>query len=472
MHRHLRPGSGSELLDLRDYLPGDPPKTIAWKVSARRDRLITKEFESDVPLRCTFFVDTSSSVRVGPPGQTALSHVVELSAAAAQAAAGARDLVGLCVFSEQGVSCYARPARGTRHIVGLLNHLAEAAGSPPATGQPRLPVLLPLAYAFAQEVYPYCLHPDVNRVPSWMPFVWSSGPERSGSLLARLFRWVFIANAFLPVVLVVLFFVVFGDLLIIPIQALIPLSETWLKIIGWGLAAGISVLYYPIVNQAFRLLGRAMFTAPGRRRQVRWRKQLACLLAERYNLGPGGIGALLEGDEPFQFYLQRFLAEHHVPYPLPLYDPQGRYLFAAPGKVEVLARALLRAVGKGRDNELFVLLVDLLELSEHLDPLLRAVKVTLARHHQVVMICPWPKGVPPPGKPGATPRQGWALAETNLRQAVHQVTTDRLHRAFAKLRQAFARLGVPVVCAGAGDPVRLILDRLDRLRSLGMGRRR
>src|SRR5262249_49185893 len=36
-HAHRRPGSSSELLDLRDYLPGDPPKLIAWKASARRD---------------------------------------------------------------------------------------------------------------------------------------------------------------------------------------------------------------------------------------------------------------------------------------------------------------------------------------------------------------------------------------------------------------------------------------------------
>ena len=64
-HRHKRPGSGSELLELHEYRPGDPPKTIAWKVSARRNRLITKEFESEVPLRCTLFVDTSNSVRVG-----------------------------------------------------------------------------------------------------------------------------------------------------------------------------------------------------------------------------------------------------------------------------------------------------------------------------------------------------------------------------------------------------------------------
>jgi uncharacterized protein (DUF58 family) len=46
VHRLKRPGGGSELLDLRDYIPGDPPKMIAWKPSARRDKLITKEFES------------------------------------------------------------------------------------------------------------------------------------------------------------------------------------------------------------------------------------------------------------------------------------------------------------------------------------------------------------------------------------------------------------------------------------------
>src|SRR6185437_3301016 len=67
IHRLHQPGSGSELLDLRDYMPGDPPRTIAWKVSARRDRLVTKEFESEVPVRATLFVDTSSSVRIPSP---------------------------------------------------------------------------------------------------------------------------------------------------------------------------------------------------------------------------------------------------------------------------------------------------------------------------------------------------------------------------------------------------------------------
>ena len=67
IHRLRQPGSGGELLDLRDYLTGDPPRTIAWKVSARRDRLVTKVFESEVPVRCTLFLDTSNSVRVASP---------------------------------------------------------------------------------------------------------------------------------------------------------------------------------------------------------------------------------------------------------------------------------------------------------------------------------------------------------------------------------------------------------------------
>src|SRR5215470_3802669 len=98
INRLLRPGAGSELLDLRDYLPGDPPKTIAWKVSARRDRLITKEYESEVPVRCTLFLDTSNSVRVNSAAGRTLTGLVQIAAGVAQANAAARDLTGLCLF--------------------------------------------------------------------------------------------------------------------------------------------------------------------------------------------------------------------------------------------------------------------------------------------------------------------------------------------------------------------------------------
>jgi uncharacterized protein (DUF58 family) len=456
LHRHPRPGTGSELLDLRDYLPGDPPKTIAWKVSARRDRLITKEFESEVPIRCTLFVDTSQSVRVGPPGKNALARLVEIAAAVAQATAGARDLSGLCVFDEEGVRAYVRPARSPRHVIGLLHVLADAAALAPATGRADVAALVPLAHAFAEEVYPHLLRPNLNHVPVWLPWLRPKPaftvphPTLADRLYGRLpFLLLGLAGAGLLASAVAAYLLV------------LVLNQTemppWLSggFVGLGWLLGIA------------LVQRYLFLR--RRQQHRWRKRLAALLSVRHGLVPGGLALLLEDDPAFSLHMQRFLAEHHVPYPLPYYDADGRYLFASAGKVDVLARALLRAVGKGRDNELFVLLVDLLELTDEMRPLLRAIQVALARHHQVMVLCPWPPGVPLPEAPRlefAWPAAGhWPPAAV-----VDRTEEYRLHHAFLRLRRTLARLGVPVVCAPRSDSVALILDRLNRLRV--QGRRR
>ncbi len=476
LHRHLRPGSGSELLDLRDYLPGDPPKTIAWKVSARRDRLITKEFESEVPVRCTLFMDISHSVRIGPAGRNALASLVEISAAVAQANAGVRDLTGICLFDEQGVTQYIRPARGSRCLVQLLNVLADAGGLAPATGEGRVATLLPLAYGFAREVYPYLLRPDRNQVPSWSAWFAPVPTYSAGSLRLRrrFFRGLLFVLASLPVIGMGVFVYLINDLLPLLADVLIPLPEPLLVVLGLALAASVAGLYYAGV--LFLLRSVWLWFSSKKRRLARQRKCLAAILAERYHLAPGGLGILMENDKQFSLLMQRFLAEHQVPYPLPLYDRQGRYLFASPGKIEVLAGELVRAVGKGQDNELFVLLVDLLELVDQLEPLLRAVKMTLARHHQVLVICPWPPGIslPPRQRTGKEEQDGPSStpAAPHAATLLRQATTNRLHRAFAQLQHAFLRLGVPVICAGSGDPVRLILDRMDRLRSLGLGSRR
>jgi uncharacterized protein (DUF58 family) len=470
VHRFRRAGSGSELLDLRDYLPGDPPKTIAWKVSARRDRLITKEFESEVPLRCTLFVDTSNSVRVGPPGKNALARLLHISAAVAQANASSRDLTGLCLFDEKGTSLI-RPARSARHLAQVMNRLADAANLAPSTARAPVNSLLPLAHGFAQEVYPHLLRPEVNQVPFWLPWLWPLPAERARTptTSGRVFRWAVWAVSLLPFALVVGLWAVLLD------AAGEADPGTFFDRVPpeWTFAALVLglLLVYPELLAAVRAV-LTRLVAPGERRLARWRKQLAALVSARYGLAPGGLALLLEDDEQCALYLQRFLAEHHVPYTLPFYDAEGRYLFAAPGKVEVLARALLGSVSKEHDNELFVLLVDLLELDDRIGPLLQAVRVALARHHQVIVICPWPPGVPlsaeeaGPRAERARPAGRGAALLPLLDQAARQ----RFHAAYRRLRQSFARLGVPLVCAATEEPVPLILDRLERLRMLGRKR--
>jgi uncharacterized protein (DUF58 family) len=464
VHRHRRPGSGIELLDLRDYLPGDPPKTIAWKPSARRDKLMTKEFESEVPVRCTLFVDTSSSVRIGPPGRNAVTRLVEISSGVAQASAAARDLTGLCLFDENR-STYTRPARGRRHVVGLLNRLADAAGQGPSAGEARLRTLLRLSYGLAQELYPGQLRPDINRSPWWLAWL-SPQPLysiRRPRLADRFDRWLFRGLAALwGTGFAFLAWAVERWFAGMPLD----LETIVSRLILWALAAGGAGLGFLLT---YYLVRTYVLFMPSRRRFAHRRKRLAALLSVHYGLAPGGLAALLEDDGLMIHSMQRFLAEHHVPYPQPLYDRNGRYLLAAPGKVQVLASALLQAVGKGHDNELFVLFVDLLELEDHLGPLLQAIKVARGRHHRVLLICPWPPGIRPPSNVDA--RKGRLKPQIgppadSMKEALHQTTTERFHGAFHQIRRTFARLGVSVMCAEDRDPARLILQRLDQLRLL------
>ena len=388
-HRHARPGGSSELLDLRDYLPGDPPKMIAWKVSARRERLITKELESEVPIRCTLFLDTSNSVRTGAVGETALCRLIEIAAAVAQANAGERDLTGLCLFGETGVTDYVKPGRGSKHLLQMIGLLTDVAGLIPHSPRANVRELVPVAYALAQDLYPDWLERDVNYFPLWLPF-WSPQPS-------------------------------------------------------WTIPPGA-----PRDGSRF---------APAYHREYRWRKQLAAILAVRYGLGPGGLALLLEDDESCVHCLQRFLAEHQIAFPFPLYDRRGDYLFAAPKKPKVLADVILKAIVRGKDNELFVLCIDVLENTDDLAPLERAVCVAKAKHHQVIVICPWPAGV---DAPGVKARENSTVFDFQL--VLQRLCTAQLHQAFARVQRAFGRVGVTVFCASQADSVSRILHRMRRLR--------
>ena len=217
---------------------------------------------------------------------------------------------------------------------------------------------------------------------------------------------------------------------------------------------------------------------PWRSERLR-RKQLGVLFATMDRESPGAESHYLHDDQAFARRAQRFLAEHHARYPVRLYDARGRYLFHSRPKIDVLVKALNYGVARGHDNELFVLMVDLLDLADDLDHLVRAVRVAVARHHQVMIILPWPDDIPDPPKepPGDDDRISVRKADRfslgGYRAIADEVARDFIagyHRAFFKLRRDFGKLGVAVVRADHDEPVQMVLDRLDRLR--GVGRRK
>ncbi len=469
IHRLRRPGSGSELLDLRDYMTGDPPKTIAWKVSARRDKLITKEFESEVPVRCTLFVDASNSVRVPTNEGKPIHRLIEIAATIVQANASIRDLTGLCAFDERG-SQFVRPDRSGKHLTNVLRVLADAAAQTPVLDRVDPESLLQLAYSFACEVYPEMMSPAINGMPLWGQIIDAFPAYRR----RRRTFWEWLHHQKRPVFNISLkvfpTLVMVGEAVIgfLVFKGFVPSAPLERLMLGLSCLVVPPILFTLGWLFASFFVGFSLMTSANRLRTAYRRKRLAALLSVRYGLAPGGLGALLEDDDQFALLTQRFLAEHQVPYRLPLYDAAGRYLFAGPEKVGMLGTALLRAVGKGRDNELFVLLVDLLELDEHLEPLLRAVRVALGRHHQVIVVCPWPPRMRLPSE--ALPATPTPTRPEDFRIFLHRSQRSRFNDAYHRLRHTFGRLGVPLVCAASDEPVSLILKRLDRLRSLRRSR--
>lgn len=505
VHRLKRPGGGSELLDLRDYIPGDPPKMIAWKPSARKDKLFTKEFESEVPIRCTLFVDTSESTRLGAKHKK-ITRLVNLAAGVAEAAVGDRDHAGLVVFDEHDHQVM-RPKRSRRHVIDMLHLLAEAAArSTPIGPFADANSLARLAFPLAHELYPDLMHKRINHAPEpvsvggwvlgiilsiiffpisllgliWLvrSFYWSPASDyRRG-------RWVFLLSVpmmclcLAPLGGIATYFGGRPELLQLVATTLGYFSRSFgfRLTVGFALiAAGICALVAFILWLTHGLSG---FIEPWQSERLR-RKKLGLLFATLDGDRAGAESHYLHDDQTFARRAQRFLAEHHARYPVRLYDARGRYLFHSRGKLDILAKALNYSVARGHDNELFVLLVDLIDLADDLGDLIHAVRVAVARHHQVMIILPWQEDIPdPPKEPpddddkislrkAARFSSGgfWAIADELARDYI-----SNYHRAFFKLRREFGRLGVMVARTDQEEPVQMVLDRLDRLR--GVGRRR
>src|SRR5687767_15747113 len=80
MHRSPYHGFSVEFTEYRQYVPGDDPRYLDWKLFARSDRYFVKRFEDETNLRCHLLLDTSRSMSFGKSQYTKADYARTLAA--------------------------------------------------------------------------------------------------------------------------------------------------------------------------------------------------------------------------------------------------------------------------------------------------------------------------------------------------------------------------------------------------------
>jgi uncharacterized protein (DUF58 family) len=122
-------GAGAEILQLREYRPGDPLRVVDWKASARRGRLISRDRSEDQHLEVIVAVDAGRTGRLGAGEIDRLGGYVNVAARLAQRAVELDDAVGLLVFAAQPLAAL-RPARGDAAVIRIRELLAACRVQP------------------------------------------------------------------------------------------------------------------------------------------------------------------------------------------------------------------------------------------------------------------------------------------------------------------------------------------------------
>jgi uncharacterized protein (DUF58 family) len=154
LHRSPRKGFSVEFAEYRAYQSGDDPRYVDWKIAARSDRWVVRQYEEETNLRSTVVLDVSKSMdwsgarvaqfrRAGESTNgerlTKLAYAERLTAALTLLLLRQRDAVGLVRFDDRVRTSIPPRARNGqwRRVVAALEEpgIGRASSAPEALHQ-------------------------------------------------------------------------------------------------------------------------------------------------------------------------------------------------------------------------------------------------------------------------------------------------------------------------------------------------
>ena len=125
-HRSPHRGSSVEFAQHREYVHGDEMRHVDWKIFAKSDRLVVKEFVEETNFDCHLLVDASESMAFQSGSWSKFDYARWCAAALAHLVLSQRDASGLVVFDEKARH-KVPPGNGPAQRADMIRLLEEAA---------------------------------------------------------------------------------------------------------------------------------------------------------------------------------------------------------------------------------------------------------------------------------------------------------------------------------------------------------
>jgi uncharacterized protein (DUF58 family) len=125
LHKSPYKGFSVEFAEHRQYMPGDPLKTVDWKVYGKSDRFYVKEYEEETNLRAYLVIDGSASMGFSSGEVSKFDYSRYLAAALSYLMIRQQDSVGVLLFDSE-IRRFIPPRSAGQHLHVILTELEKA----------------------------------------------------------------------------------------------------------------------------------------------------------------------------------------------------------------------------------------------------------------------------------------------------------------------------------------------------------
>ena len=123
-HKSPLAGFAVEFAGQREYVWGDDPKHIDWRLYFTRDKYFIKQYEMETNFVCHLLLDVSASMRYGENAEQKLIYAAQLATTLGYSIIRQNDKVSLGTFDDR-IRGFVAPSNSMAQVHRMTEHLGE-----------------------------------------------------------------------------------------------------------------------------------------------------------------------------------------------------------------------------------------------------------------------------------------------------------------------------------------------------------